>query len=96
MARVAMVTREFTTTNATCKFFDIASTTITEKVIAIPANVDPEKVDNYIRKTYDNEKQRFIMVESTEKVCKLYGMTVETFLANSVELDPETRKILEK
>ena len=94
--RTPMVTREFTTVSATCKFFEIASGTLVDKVITIPSNIDSDSYDKYIRKNYDNNEQRFVLVDKCDKVTKLYGMTVEQFLENAVELDSDTRKPIEQ
>lgn len=51
-----------------------------------------------IRKAVEGDgKFKLLTVDNTESIEKMYGMDYDTFIKNSVELDPKTRKpIIEK
>ena len=55
---------------------------------------DNNKLLKALKKTYETETLVLSAIVKTEKVEKMYGMTEELFMANAVELDPETRKPL--
>lgn len=86
----------------------VLGTTITAKVV----NKETDEVSLYtavVSKVVTEEKDAIkalskvlpenlitISIVSCEKVENLYGMTVSDFMAHAIELDPQTRKPLNK
>lgn len=60
----------------------------------ISSSVDEKKLLKDVKKTYDTDIFQNVKIVSVEPVNKLYGMWEEDFIANAMELDPETRKPL--
>ena len=55
---------------------------------------DEKKLLKTVKKLYDTEEVSNVKVVSITSVNKLYGMWQEDFIANAMELDPNTRKPL--
>ena len=87
------ITRNFTGTEVKYRAID----TTTEEICEC-TEIFPEKNltnDKIIRKVELSEpKFRVLSIESVVPINKMYGITMDSFLANAVELDPETRKPL--
>ena len=58
--------------------------------IAPPIN-DPGKLSKAVAKKLDTDTIKFIEVVDVTVDEKIYGITLDNFMANAVELDPKTR-----
>ena len=94
-----MVTRTVVGTKATIKTIDILTDAIATEDITLTKTFDAEDIDKVKRaceklvKTLDPNKA-VVAVLSFTKTEKLFGVDETVFMANAVELDPETRKPL--
>lgn len=59
-----------------------------------PVIPDPAKLEKAVAAKVDNDTTKLIEIVNTETTEKVYGLTLEAFMANAVELDPKTRKPL--
>lgn len=57
---------------------------------------DEKKALKDVQKAYDTDDFKNVKIVDHQRVDKLYGMWEEDFIANAMELDPETRKPIEK
>lgn len=100
MARRDMVTRTVVGTRAICKVVDPSTEQITVKPVLLSGKFeategeDAKALHKAIKKAL-GDSFVFIKVESLEDCSKLYGLDTTKFMEMAVELDPETRKIIE-
>ena len=88
-----MITRTILGTKASVITVDTISMTASTKEFTIGGEwSDNNKLLKALKKIYETDTLVLSAVVKAEKAEKLYGMTEELFLANAVELDPETRK----
>lgn len=94
-----LVTRAVVGTEATIKVVDLATDAISTEVIVIDKKFEADekaKVRKAVDKLFaDREDVAVVTVVSFKQVNKLFGVKQEIFMANAIELDPETRKPLE-
>ena len=93
-----LVTRAVVGTEATIKVVDLATDVISTTVVVIDKKFEQDekaKVRKAVDKLYtDREDVAVVSVVDFKQVNKLYGVKQEIFMANAIELDPETRKPL--
>ena len=95
MAREAMVTRSFMTTEVTVMCLNIETAEPSNETITIPKLFkDEKKLLKAVREIIDTDTLKAVSVVNVEQKTKLYGMSIADFTANAVELDPETRKYI--
>ena len=100
MARRDMVTRTVVGTKAVCKVVDPSTEQITVKPVILTGKYEvtegeeAKALHKAIKKAL-GDSFVFIKVESLEDCSKLYGLDTTKFMEMAVELDPETRKIIE-
>lgn len=93
MAREAMVTRRFEFTEAKCLTVNLETNETEFKTFRYTGtSSSPEKILKFLKRHEDSDESMVIKVISTQKISKLYGMDIDSFLAAADELDPETRK----
>lgn len=94
-----LVTRAVVGTEATIKVVDLATDAISTEVVVIDKKFEADekaKVRKAVDKLFaDREDVAVVTVVSFKQVNKLFGVKQEIFMANAIELDPETRKPLE-
>ena len=95
MARRPMFSREITTTFAVCSIFDMSAKTMSEAEYPTE-ETEREKMLTDVRENYETETVKILSVNDVKTVRKMYGMYIEDFIRAAMELDPETRKPLEK
>lgn len=61
-------------------------------VTITPPITGPDKLANAVSKKLDSDTIKFIEVVDVTVDEKVYGITLDNFMANAVELDPKTRK----
>lgn len=94
-----MVTRTVVGTKATVKVIDLTTDKITTEDVQLSKTFDEgatEKVKRQAEKTIKavDPNKTVVAVLSFSKSETLYGVDEAVFMANAVELDPETRKPL--
>ena len=95
MARQYPFTRTIATQKVTTLVFDKETAEPSNITITLPANItEPAKLEKAAAKVINKGNIKFIEVIDTVLEEKLYGISLEDFLAHAVELDPETRKPL--
>lgn len=62
-----------------------------ETITKVIPKVDEKKIQKEVEKVLP-ENLKFVAVESSEAVTKLYGLDETVFMDNAIELDPVTRK----
>lgn len=93
---MAMITRTVVGTSITAKVVNKTTNEIADFTSVVSKVVSDEKgATRELAKVIPAELV-IIDIKSFEKVEKLYGITVADFMANAVELDPNTRKPLAK
>lgn len=94
-----LVTRAVVGTEATIKVVDLATDKISTATVVIDKKFEADekaKVRKAVDKLYaDRDDVAVVSVVEFKQVNKLYGVKQEVFMANAIELDPETRKPLE-
>ena len=94
--RKPMVTRSFDTMVCTVMAVNVNTKAVSNKEVTLSRVItDSKKLENTLRDICNKDEDKFVMLVSTKTVTKLYGMSEADFLKYSVELDPETRKILD-
>lgn len=95
MARKYEITRTVDATKVTILVFN-KTTAEPENVSIIVSgkytDINDRKLEKLILKNWNNDEQKFIEIVDLSDVSKVYGISLETFLANAVELDPKTRQ----
>ena len=91
MARVPMVTRTITTTNAKVLCVSIAENKTFEQEVALPRTYKDEKtLMKQVKAVLENENVKPVHVISTEEVETLYGMSEQEFIQLAKILPPRT------
>ena len=90
-----LITRTISGTKVTAKIVNPITDEISRKEIMLSKVVtDAEKVKKLVVRQLDPSTEVLIHVEATEKIDKLFGISVADFMAHAVELDPATRALL--
>ena len=93
-----LVTRAVVGTEATIKVIDLATDAISTETVVIDKKFEEDekaKVRKAVDKMFaDREDVAVVTVVDFKQVNKLFGVKQEIFMANAIELDPETRKPL--
>lgn len=96
MARRAMVTRAFNSSNITVLGVNTQTKKAEERVFTLADTfADEEKALKACKKVGDSDDFKCASILNIEEVSILRGMDVQKFLELSEELDPETRKLIE-
>lgn len=61
-------------------------------VIISPPISDTGKLEKVVAAKVDNDVNKFIEIVNITVDEKVYGLTLDAFMSNAVELDPKTRK----
>lgn len=97
MARRAMVTRAFKGTKVNVLCLDTESKEACNKVVTLGSTfANAEKCLKAAKKLIDTDTIKAVSIVSADEIETLYGMDVDKFIANAVELDLETRKEIEE
>ena len=94
MARKYEVTRTIENTTATALVFDktLAEAENVTITVAGRYTADDKKLAKLLNKMFENTDKKFIEVVDAVSANKTYGITLNDFMANAVELDPKTRQ----
>lgn len=93
MSRIDMVTRTVLATKVVFTVAKISEQTIEEMEATVKGTYDDTaKLLKVLDKKFSNDELKVLAVKSFDEVQTLYGMKTEDFIANAVELEPETRK----
>ena len=96
MARKPMVTRSFEVTRVNVMCVNTSIGEVVNKDFELPRTYkDDDKIIKTVQSIITESDVKAVSVVDKEVVSKLYGMSEVDFLKYSVELDPETRKMLE-
>lgn len=97
MARKYEVTRTIENTTAVALVFDktLAEAENVTVTVAGRYTADDKKLAKLLNKMFENSDKKFIEVVSATSANKTYGITLNDFMANAVELDPKTRQPIE-
>lgn len=93
MRKEKMITRTIKVTKYEVTYFDLEINEVRAdelETIGTPTDKEIEKQFNI-----ENPKCKFIKLDNVEITEKLYGLSEQKFLEYAVELDVETRKVLE-
>lgn len=86
-----LITRTISGTKVTAKVVDANTDIISTKELVLNKVVsDTDKVKKLVTKEL-SEGEVLVSIVSTEKIDKLYGVTVADFMAHAIELDSATR-----
>ena len=100
MARNAnekMFTREIAYTTAVCKVINVNAENTETKEFTLPIETDDAaRAKAFLKKYKETDEMLIVSVQELKIVRKMYGCTIEDFLKVAKELDPETRKPLNK
>lgn len=95
MAKKYPFTRTISSQHVIALVFDKETAEATNVTCTIaPIINDPDKLAKAVAKKLDSDTIKFIEVVDVTVDEKVYGITLEDFMANAVELDPKTRKDL--
>ncbi len=93
MAKKYPFTRTISKQNVIALVFDKETAEATNTSVTIaPPIADTKKLEKAVAAKLDNEKTKFIEIVDVTIDEKVYGLTLDAFMANAVELDPKTRK----
>ena len=94
MRKEKMITRTIKVTKYEVTYFDLEINEV--RVDELETTGTP--TDKEIEKQFniENPKCKFIKLDNVEITEKLYGLSEQKFLEYAVELDSETRKVLEQ
>lgn len=93
MAKKYPFTRTISKQNVIALIFDKETAEATNTSVTIaPPIADTKKLEKAVAAKLDNEKTKFIEIVDVTIDEKVYGLTLDAFMANAVELDPKTRK----
>lgn len=93
-----LVTRTISGTKVTATVINTATKEITTKTIQLSKSLEDEKkLRKAVTKELENlnDGSMLVSIDATEKVEKLYGLPITTFMEQAIELDPETREAIE-
>lgn len=97
MARASMVTRELIGTEAKVLTVDTVKAATGYTTITVQGKYKTEQnLLKAIKKIYETPELQIVKVVEFKEVHKLYGMPTKDFYKNAIELDPTTRKPLNK
>lgn len=86
-------TRTISKQNVIALVFDKETAEAGNKSVTIaPPIADPDKLAKAVAKKLDSDTIKFIEIVDVTTDDKLYGITLDNFMACAVELDPKTRK----
>lgn len=86
-------TRTISKQNVIALVFDKETAEATNMNVTIaPVINDTKKLEKAVAEKLDNEKTKFIEIVDVSVDEKVYGLTLDAFMSNAVELDPKTRK----
>ena len=95
MAKKYPFTRTISSQHVIALVFDKETAEATNIACTIaPVITDPDKLAKAVAKKLDSDTIKFIEIVDVTVDEKVYGITLEDFMANAVELDPKTRKDL--
>lgn len=96
MARKPMVTRSFEVTNVNVMMCNTITAEVHNKEFEVPRTYkDNEKLLKVVKEMVETDSDKVVTIVDKSVATKLYGMSEADFLKNAIELDPETRKVLE-
>lgn len=88
-------TRTISKQNVVCLVFDKETAEASNTTVVIsPVITDTKKLEKAVAAKLDNDKTKFIEIVDVTVDEKVYGLTIDAFMSNAVELDPKTRKPL--
>ena len=86
-------TRTISKQNVVCLVFDKVTAEATNTTVVIsPVITDAKKLEKAVAENLDNSTTKFIEIVDVTIDEKVYGLTLDAFMSNAVELDPKTRK----
>ena len=88
-----LITRTNSGTKATVKVINPATVEISTREIQLSKVLEGAKLEKAVRKELTAD-ECFVAITASEKVDKLYGMTITDFMAAAGELDPATRNFI--
>ena len=94
MARKFEFTRTIEATKAIALCFNKTTGEAENKSVMVSGayDTDSKKLEKLVAKHVENDNTKFIEIVDTEVITKVYGISLEDFMANAVELDPKTRQ----
>lgn len=95
MARKQMITREIKGIEYKVKAVT-SDDEIVKVYIELPASLDAKKVRYELEKACEEKGVDMVKVLDTVETTHMYGMEIADFMAQAIELDPETRSPLKK
>ena len=88
-------TRTISMQNVVALIFDKETAEASNTTVVIsPVITDTKKLEKAVAAKLDNEKTKFIEIVDVTVDEKVYGLTLDAFMSNAVELDSKTRKPL--
>jgi hypothetical protein len=88
-------TRTISKQNVVALVFDKETAEASNTTVVIsPVITDAKKLEKAVAAKLDNDKTKFIEIVDVTVDEKVYGLTLDAFMSNAVELDPKTRKPL--
>lgn len=89
-------TRTISKQNVVALVFDKETAEATNtSVIISPVITDTKKLEKAVAEKVNTDNTVFIEIVDVTVDEKVYGLTLEAFMANAIELDPKTRKPLD-
>lgn len=89
-------TRTISKQNVVALVFDKETAEATNtSVIISPVITDTKKLEKAVAEKLNKDNTVFIEIVDVTVDEKVYGLTLDAFMANAVELDPKTRKPLD-
>lgn len=89
-------TRTISKQNVVALVFDKETAEATNtSVIISPVITDTKKLEKAVAEKLNKDNTVFIEIVDVTVDEKVYGLTLDAFMASAVELDPKTRKPLE-
>ena len=96
MARKPMVTRSFEVTKVNVMMCNTITAEVHNKEFEVPRTYkDNEKLLKVVKEMIETDSDKVVTIVDKSIATKLFGMSEADFLKNAIELDPETRKVLE-
>lgn len=96
MARKPMVTRSFEVTRVNVMMCNTISAEVHNKEFEVPRTYkDNDKLLKVVKEMVETDSDKVVTIVDKSIATKLFGMSEADFLKNAIELDPETRKVLE-
>ena len=93
-----LVTRTISGTKVTATVINTSTKEITTKTIQLSKTLEDEKkLRKAVTKELEslNDGSMLVSIDATEKVEKLFGLPITTFMEQAIELDPTTREAIE-